>query len=66
MKKLLRLIVKIPTTPFYLVFFVCMYITGTVVQFWQWLYEVDNWDRKITSELLADLRKGCKRWFTTI
>jgi xanthosine utilization system XapX-like protein len=65
-KKILRGIIKIPATPFVVVGLVGMILVSYLVQFCEWLYEADVFDKKITAELKNDYITALKKWFTTI
>jgi len=65
-KKLIRLIIKIPVTPFITVFYVMMIMVPFIFQFFEWLYEADSSDKNDTFIVRKYLISDLKRWFTTI
>jgi hypothetical protein len=66
MKKFIRLLLKIPVTPFFLLLASLFYIACTILLFFEWLYEVDKEDRSFTKDMMDDMKKMIKKWFTTI
>lgn len=66
MKLVLRLIVKIAVTPIVLINVLLMLLVGYGFVFYDWLWEVDEFERMITRETIADLYLTLKNWFTTI
>ena len=65
MKKTLRFILKIPLTPFVLVFWAFAILLGYTIIFFEWLYG-DEYGLRLSQEIQDDVIKGFKRWFTTI
>ena len=66
MKKFIRLLFKLPATPFVLVFLVFSYIVFNIILFFEWVYEAKEWDKEVTKECIKDIVDRLKRWFTTI
>jgi hypothetical protein len=66
MKKFIRLLIKLPATPFVVAFFVFSYVIFSVFAFFQWVYDASDFDRSITFECRDDMAKHLKKWFTTI
>jgi hypothetical protein len=66
MKKFIRLLIKLPATPFVVAFFVFSYITFTVMSFFEWVYEASEFTKSVTFECRDDMTKHLKKWFTTI
>jgi hypothetical protein len=65
-KKFLRLLIKLPATPFVVFFYLGVLMTGHLVRAGEWLYESSEFDKQITREIIEDHRRSLKRWFTTI
>lgn len=53
-RKLIRLILKIPTTPFVLLFNFFKIMGLSVTLFFQWVYEAKELDKTITKETMSD------------
>ena len=66
MKKFIRLLFKLPATPFVLVFLVLSYIVFNIILFFEWVYEAKEWDKEVTQECIKDIVDRLKRLFTTI
>jgi hypothetical protein len=66
MKKLIRLIIKLPITPIVVLFCSLGYILFSVLAFIQWVYESSEFNKEVTAECQNDMIKILKNWFTTI
>lgn len=66
MKKFIRLLIKLPATPFVVAFFVFSYIIFSVMSMFEWIYESSEFDKSITREIKSDIAKSLKTWCTTI
>lgn len=66
MKKLIRLLVKLPATPFVVLLGLTGFIVFSILLFVQWLYEAIHWDKEITKLCRDDMQELLKKWFTTI
>jgi hypothetical protein len=66
MKKFIRLLFKIPATPFVVAFCVIGYTLFSILAFFQWAYESSEFNRSVTDECRDDMVGILKRWFTTI
>jgi hypothetical protein len=66
MKKLVRILLKIPGTMLLVPFWLIMLLTGYAVQFIEWAYEARDFDKRITAELIQEYKNNIKRWFTTL
>jgi len=65
MKKLIRAALKLPLTPLYLTYKVSLIIFGTVIIFFEWLYDYDNQIYR-TRDMLKEELIALKGWFTKI
>lgn len=66
-RKIIRGILKIPVTPFYVLVCMIMYYFITVVQFVEWVYESgDEWDRNYNKTEKKKILDKLKKWFTTV
>jgi len=65
-KQLIRLIIKIPATPFVLVVHAGGIIGFTFVRFFEWVYDAPEWNKQLTKEIIQDSKKDLKKWFTTV
>ena len=66
MKKFIRLLIKIPATPFVLVFLTLAYMILNVIRFFEWVYEANEWNKRATQECIQDIVDRFKSWCTTI
>jgi hypothetical protein len=65
-RKIIRLILKIPATPGVVMFAIIWQFTFLVVQVFEYVYEASDFNRKITQSILDDNKKFVKKWFTTV
>lgn len=67
-KKIIRGILKVPLTPFILIWFVWWYIIISVSQFVDWVYNenFDEWDCAYLRKQKKESIKFMKKWFTTV
>lgn len=66
MKKFIRLLIKLPATPFVFAFFAFSYIIFSIMSVFEWIYESSEFDKSITREIKSDIVKSLKTWCTTI
>lgn len=66
MKKIIRAIIKIPATPFIVVGLLCGIIIFKIVQFFEWVYEADEFNKDTTKDIIKELVENLKKWFTTV
>ena len=66
MKRLLRMVLKIPATAIVIPLWSYLLLTGYAVQLIEWVYEANEADRSITASINQDYKNLIKRWFTTI
>ena len=66
MKKFLRLLVKIIGTPIFIPCILTMIILGYFFIFFDWLYDHDEWEKRINRETNSYFLKMFKKWFTQI
>lgn len=66
MKKLIRLIIKLPLTPIVVVFCIFGYILFSILAFFQWVYEASKFNKGVTAECQDDMIRILKNWFTTV
>jgi hypothetical protein len=66
MKRLLRLVVKIVTTPLVVPAMLALLAMSYAFQFYDWLWEESELTRKIDAECTADMIANLKRWFTQL
>lgn len=64
LKLFLRLILKIPLTPFVLGFILAILAVGHLIMFFEWLYDID--DIKYSKMVVDDYINFLKKWFTSI
>jgi hypothetical protein len=65
-KKLIRLFLKVPATPLYVLFQLLMISVGYGFKFFEWVYETNGWDEQFTQEQIQSSKQNLKKWFTTI
>lgn len=66
MKKLIRLIIKVPATPFMVFFFGFSIIVLSIYHFFEWAYEASEFTKEVTRDCIKDSVVQLKKWFTTI
>lgn len=66
MKKIVRAIVKIPATPFVVVFLAGAWVMCYMIRFYEWAYEADDFCKQVTTDMISDIKKTFVKWFTTI
>ena len=66
MKKLIRLLLKIPGTIIILPFWLLMLATGYICKAGEWVYEANEFDKRVTAEIIQEYKDNIKRWFTTL
>lgn len=66
LRKLIRLLLKIPATPFVLFFIVFMIIGLAITLFFEWVYEAEEQDKAEIRRLMKTNIVIIKGWFTTI
>lgn len=65
-KLLLRVLFKLIGTPFALFYFGLMLTIGYGNVFTDWLYDTDDFEKRITKITLNGFKNEFKKWFTTI
>ena len=65
-KKLIRLLLKIPATPFVVSYHLSMWSIASVISFFEWLYDASDFDKSISKKIAIDEVNSLKKWFTTI
>lgn len=65
-KKLIRGIVKIPATIVVVPFVLGGVVTLSLILFFQWLYEKEEFDKKITRDMIFEDFGFLKKWVTTV
>jgi len=66
MKKIIRILIKIPATPFVVIVGLCMIFSGYVIRFFEWVYEASDFNKDITDMIIENRKLHIKKWFTTI
>ena len=65
-KKILRVLIKLPATPFVTAFLLFGLLVMYVIMFFNWLYDADDWDKSLTKSMKQDLLNNLKKWYTTV
>ena len=65
-KKTIRFLIKIPATPFVVVFNFAMITAAYLILFTQYLYDKSAYDKELIREMIHDFTQDLKKWFTTI
>jgi hypothetical protein len=66
-RKVIRLILKIPATPVVLAWYLLGYVTIQVARTFEWIYEASNDDKESSLRFLNNhIKKPLKKWFTTV
>ena len=47
-------------------FWLLMLATGYICKAGEWVYEADDFDKRITAEIIQDYKNNIKWWFTTL
>jgi hypothetical protein len=66
LKKILRVLFKIPATPFVTAFLLVALLMIYVSIFFEWLYDADTHDKRVTHSMKKDVLEHLKKWFTTV
>jgi len=66
MRKLIRALLKLPLTPFFLVALGLFLIALTIILFFEWVYEAEEYEIEDTKKQITDCARHMKKWFTTI
>ncbi len=66
MKKFIRLLIKIPVTPAVVIFCLLGYVLFSILAFFQWVYEVSEFNVDVTNECRDEMISSLKNWFTTV
>lgn len=66
MKKLIRLLLKIPGTVIIVPAWLLMLLGAYIIKFIEWVYEASDFDKKITARIIQEYKDNIKRWFTSI
>lgn len=64
LKLFLRLLLKIPLTPFVVSWVLVVLAVGHIIMFFEWLYDSD--DIRYSKMVRVDYIEFLKNWFTTI
>ena len=66
-RKIIRLIFKIPATPFVIMWYGTGYVTWQIVRALEWVYEASDSTRETSKRILNhDIKEPLKKWFTTV
>jgi hypothetical protein len=57
MKKIIRILIKLPATPFVVAFLVFSYITFIFMSFFEWVYDASEFTKSFTFECRDDMAK---------
>ena len=66
MKKIIRLIIKIMATPFFIPIMIGVIIAFNLIVLFDWLYEKSEWEVKFSKDMCKDANTFFIKWFTTI
>jgi hypothetical protein len=66
MKKAIRILFKIPATPFLILFWAFYILSALILVFFEWVYEANEYDKRITRSMMTGTLRSIKKWFTTI
>ncbi len=65
-KKILRVLFKIPATPFVTAFLLFALLMIYASMFIEWLYDAEPRDKRVTQSMKQDVLKHLKKWYTTV
>ena len=66
MKKLIRLLLKIVTSPFVLTYFIFIISVCYLFVFWAWLGDYSDYGKSLEHDEIKELKGEFKKWFTTV
>jgi hypothetical protein len=65
-KQLIRIMLKIPATPFVAALHIILILSFQIVRVFEWVYEASDSDKDITKSIIQNSKRDLKKWFTTI
>jgi hypothetical protein len=65
-KQLIRIMLKIPATPFVAALHIILILTLQIVKVFEWIYEASDSNKDTTRSIIQDSKRDLKKWFTTI
>lgn len=65
-KKILRVLFKIPATPVVTIFLIFALLMIYASMFFEWLYDAEPRDKRVTQGMKQDVLKHLKKWYTTV
>ena len=65
-KKILRVLIKIPATPFITVFLLFALLMIYASMFFEWLYDAEPRDKRVTQGMKQHVLGALKKWYTTV
>jgi hypothetical protein len=65
-KQLIRLMLKIPATPFVAALHIILILSFQIVRVFEWVYEASDSNKNITKSIIQDSKRDLKKWFTTV
>lgn len=65
-KKILRVLFKIPATPVITIFLIFAILMVYAAMFFEWLYDAEPSDKRITRGMKQDAFGALKKWYTTV
>ena len=66
LKKILRVLFKIPATPVITIFLIFALLMVYAAMFFEWLYDSDAHDKRVTQGMKQDALGALKKWYTTV
>ena len=65
-KKILRVLFKLPATPVVTIFLLFALLMVYAAMFFEWLYDAEPCDKRITRGMKQDVLNYLKKWYTTV
>ena len=65
-KKIIRVLIKAPITPFVVFVLGSLVLTTYIIQFFEWVYEASETDKRCTKETRNSFARAFKKWFMTV
>ncbi len=66
LKKILRVLIKLPATPFVTLFLLYALLCVYASIFIEWLYDAEPRDKRVTHSMKKDVLEHLKKWYTTV
>lgn len=62
-KKILRVLIRIPATPFMIIMFALNMILCGIAMAIHWIYEDSEWEKQLTRDIMQEDLNRVRKWF---